>query len=84
MNCDVVNVKAIAPLVIQVQFKDGTVGKVQFKPSHLTGVFESLKDPEIFNQVHIEDGAVVWPGNLDLALDAMYQEIKNKGEWILH
>jgi hypothetical protein len=84
MNYDVVNVKPIAPLVIQVQFKDGTVGKVQFKPAHLTGVFESLKDPEIFNQVHIEHGAVVWPGNLELAPDAMYQEIKNKGEWILH
>lgn len=83
MEWDVIDVKLIAPLALKVQFADGTVGKVQFEPSHLTGVFEALKDPIIFQQAHIEDGAVVWPGNLDLAPDAMYQAIKTTGEWVL-
>lgn len=83
MKWDVVVVKAMAPLALHVQFADGTVGKVQFEPSHLTGVFEALKDPMVFQQAHIEDGAVVWPGYLDLAPDAMYQAIKSDGEWVL-
>lgn len=83
MEWDVIDVKLVAPLALKVQFADGTVGKVQFEPSHLTGVFEALKDPIIFQQAHIEDGAVVWPGNLDLAPDAMYQAIKTTGEWVL-
>ncbi len=84
MKWNVIEVKAIAPLSIHVTFSDGTSGKVQFKPSHLTGVFESLKDPEIFRQAFIENGAVTWPGNIDLAPDAMYLAIKNQGEWILN
>ena len=83
MKWDVIDVKPVAPLALKVQFSDGTEGKVQFEPSHLTGVFAALKDPIIFQQAHIEDGAVAWPGNLDLAPDAMYQAIKTTGELVL-
>ena len=83
MKWDVIDVKLIAPLALRVQFADGTVGRVQFEHSHLTGVFESLKDPLIFEQAHVSDGVVTWPGDLDLAPDAMYQEIKSHGQWVL-
>jgi len=83
MEWDVIKVKTIAPLALQVQFSDGTVGNVQFEPSHLTGVFEALKDPAVFQQAHIDEGAVAWPGDLDLAPDAMYQAIKSHGVWVL-
>lgn len=83
MNWDVVHVETTAPLALQVQFADGTAGKVQFEPSHLTGVFVTLRDPAIFNQAYINHGAVTWPGNLELAPDAMYAAIKARGEWVL-
>ena len=38
---------------------------VQFEKSHLTDIFETLRDPFIFQQVHISDGAVAWPRDLD-------------------
>ena len=47
MDWQVVDVKTISPLSIQVTFADGTSGRVVFEASHLTGVFEILKDPEI-------------------------------------
>lgn len=78
-----VDVQVIAELRLQVRFADGVQGRVKFGPTHLTGVFEILKDPEIFNQVRLENGVVTWPGELDLAPDAMYGEIKAHGEWIL-
>ncbi|MCC7530990.1 MAG: DUF2442 domain-containing protein [Candidatus Melainabacteria bacterium] len=83
MNWDVVEVKVEAPLSLYVRFHDGTRGRVRFESSFLTGVFQALKDQSLFEQVHVDAGAVVWPGDLDLAPDAMYHEIKKQGEWVL-
>ena len=83
MNWNVVSVEALAPLQLAVRFQDGTQGTVRFEASHLRGVFAALKAPDFFRQVHIESGAVTWPGDLDLAPDAMYREIKRTGEWVL-
>ena len=83
MNWDVVAVEPVSALVLAVRFKDGTEGKVRFEASHLSGVFEALKAPEVFRQARVEGGAVTWPGEIDLAPDAMYREIKKFGEWVL-
>jgi len=47
------------------------------------GVFAALADPALFAQAYIEHGVVTWPGELDLAPDAMYAEVKQHGEWKL-
>ena len=83
MEWTVLEVEPKAPLTLAVRFADGTKGTVRFEPSHLNGVFEALSDPEVFRQVHVECGAVSWPGEIDLAPDAMYREIKRAGEWVL-
>ena len=62
---------------------DGLIGEVRFAPEHLTGVFEPLKDPDYFRKVYIDHGVVEWPGQIDLAPDAMYNEIKANGVWVL-
>jgi hypothetical protein len=33
--------------------------------------------------VRVVDGVVTWPGELDLAPDAMHLAIKDGGEWVL-
>lgn len=83
MYWDVTAVKPIEYLTLKVTFNDGLEGTVHFKPSHLTGVFESLKDKNYFDKVYINHGAVTWPGELDLAPDAMHTEIKKNGSWVL-
>ena len=83
MHWDVIEIKAEQNLALNVRFSDGTSGRVQFMAEHLTGVFEPLKDPQFFAQAFIDSGVVTWPGEVDLAPDAMYQEIKQHGEWIL-
>ena len=80
---DVTAVKVISHLSLQVQFADGLSGLVRFEPSHLTGVFAVLRDPTIFQQVSVLHGAVTWPGELDLAPDAMYDAIQQHQEWVL-
>jgi hypothetical protein len=83
MYWDVVDVKPLDSLGLYVRFADGLAGEVRFAPEHLTGVFEPLKNPAFFKQVYLDHGAVAWPGQIDLAPDAMYQEIKEKGVAVL-
>jgi len=47
------------------------------------GVFASLREPSMFEAVHVEPGAVTWPGEIDLAPDALYAAIKEKGGCVL-
>ena len=79
----VARVDATEDRTLLVRFLDGLSGVVRFEPTKFRGVFEVLKDPVVFRQVHVEYGAVTWPGGLDLAPDAMYEEIKAHGEWVL-
>jgi Protein of unknown function (DUF2442) len=42
-----------------------------------------LRDESLFRQVRTVLGAVTWPGDLDLAPDAMHRAIKEHGAWIV-
>jgi hypothetical protein len=69
-----------------VRFIDGVEGEVDMAQrvhSPRAGVFAALADPDVFAQVHVELGAVTWPGEIDLAPDAMHDEIEKNGIWIL-
>ena len=44
----------------------------------MTGVLSPLADPSFFEQVFIDSGAVAWPGEIDLAPDAMYATVANQ------
>lgn len=69
-----------------VRFEDGLAGTVDMAgliASTEAGVFANLRDPAVFEQARLEYGAVTWPGELDLAPDAMHEEIRQNGEWKL-
>jgi hypothetical protein len=76
MYWDVVAVKPEPDLCLFVRLEDGLSGRVRLREKDLTGVLARLRDPKFFQQVFIDYGAVAWPGDIDLAPDAMYQEIK--------
>lgn len=72
---------------LHVRFNDGTEGTVdmaRFLGSSRAGVFSTLRDEALFQQVRLKWGVVTWPGDLDLAPDAMYAAIKQRGEWVLY
>ncbi|MGZ9082178.1 MAG: DUF2442 domain-containing protein [Rhodoplanes sp.] len=82
----VADVQALPGYRLRVRFNDATEGEVDMsqliQASH-AGVFAALRDDALFRQVHVALGAVTWPGDLDLAPDAMYQAIRTRGGWIL-
>ena len=80
------SVEALDDYALRGRFLDGLEGVVRMAglvSSPNAGVFAQLADPERFAQVYLELGAVTWPGEIDLAPDAMYDEIKAHGEWVL-
>lgn len=72
---------------LSVRFNDGTEGTVVMSGlihSPNAGVFEALRDEKIFSKVTLHYGAVTWPGELDLAPDALYEAISRSGECVLN
>ena len=64
-----------------LRFNDGTEGEIdltEFLRSPRAGIFSSLLDKETFSRVRLEHGALIWPGELDIAPDALYREIREK------
>ena len=82
----VVSVRALPEYRLTVRFADGTEGEVDIsalvrRPD--AGVFAELADPIAFSRAYVLDGAVSWPGGQDLAPDAMHDEIKAAGRWVV-
>ncbi len=69
---------------LRVTFADGISGMVRFESSRFRDAFAPLREPKIFSDVKIEHGALTWlNGEIDLAPDAMYDQLKAHGEWRL-
>lgn len=76
------SVSVVGPLRLRVSFIDAIEGDVELAAlvkSEKAGVFEMLRDADVFNRVYIEHGAVTWPNGPDIAPDAMYRAIREHG-----
>ena len=78
MHWDVVEVKPEPQYCLFVRFKDGLTGRVRLQPEELTGALAPLLDQRFFERAFIEYGAVAWPGEIDLAPDAMYAQVASQ------
>jgi hypothetical protein len=75
MYWDIVEVTPEPDYNLYLRFADGVSGRVRIAPDKMTGVLAPLRVRRFFEQVFIDHGAVAWPGEIDLAPDAMYAEI---------
>jgi hypothetical protein len=80
MYWDVVEVRPEPDYNLLVRFADGVRGRVRISPEKMTGVLAPLRDLRFFEQVFIDHGAVAWPGEIDLAPDAMYEEVAKRSQ----
>jgi len=75
---DVVEVIPESDYCLFVRFKDGLSGRVRLRREDLTGSLEPLLETDFFRRVYIDSGAVAWPGNIDLAPDAMHAQLAHE------
>ena len=78
MHWDVVEVKAESGHRLFVRFTDGTSGKVQLHLSELSGDWHPSAILR-FERAFVDRGAVAWPGDIELAPDAIYEQVVKQG-----
>lgn len=71
-----------------VAFLDGTSGTVDMREVVFAAesdgtALEALREPDRFAEAEIVLGAVEWPNGTNLAPDAMHDEIRRHGRWVL-
>jgi len=69
-------VEVIGDHLLRLSFEDGTVGDVDFRGHEWRGVLAPLRDPVAFARVSVDPqlGTIVWPGDLDMAPEPLYEE----------
>jgi hypothetical protein len=80
----VTEVEALPEYRLRVAFADGLTGMLDMSGlvhSAKAGIFAALADPSLFAKVTFNYGAVAWPGELDLAPDAMHAAIQEHKVW---
>lgn len=73
----IVEVEPRAGYRIWIRFEDGTAGEVDLSDLVGKGVFRRWQDEGEFRKVRVdaETGTVTWPGEIDLAPDALYRDV---------
>ena len=70
----VVNVKTKDNYVLYLKFDNGEQGWMDMKPFLNYGVFQKLKDLNIFQQVRIKFDTVEWDCGVDLDPEYVYEK----------
>ncbi|MGI8886532.1 MAG: DUF2442 domain-containing protein [Gaiellaceae bacterium] len=62
------------PYMVRVVFADGEVRDVDIEPLLEGVVFRALRDPEVFQEVRVDEynETIVWPNGADLDPDVLY------------
>ncbi len=71
---NVVQARCLTNFDVELAFNDGRRGVANLAPALHGPVFEPLKDPELFAQLHVDGelGTIVWPNGADLAPEYLY------------
>jgi hypothetical protein len=79
MNPRVKTVKPNTDYTLTITFTNGEVRRFDVRPYLDKGIFQDLKNPEIFNSVRPFWGSVQWRGGQDFCPDTLYQESEPVG-----
>lgn len=71
----ITDMEQVGTYSLRVTFNDGTTKRVNLRPLLWGEVFESLRDPDRFSEVYLDEkmGTVAWPNGADFAPEALYE-----------
>ena len=73
LSMKVVQAKPLGDHRLHLRFENGREGEVDLSSWVGQGVFSAWRKPEVFAQVNITpEGAVAWPGGIDVCPDSLY------------
>jgi hypothetical protein len=73
MNPRVKSVDSLPGFKLSLAFTNAEHKIFDVKPYLSKGIFSALSDADIFKQVRPCNGSILWPGDLDLCPDTLYE-----------
>jgi hypothetical protein len=72
MLLDVVHVEPLSEYKLSLEFENHEKRIFDVTPYLEMGVFRQLKDKSIFSRAFFDGGTVMWPGEIDIAPETLY------------
>jgi len=70
---DVVKVEVQSDYKLLLEFENGEKRMFDMRPYMEKKPFIQLKGSPLFSKASVENGTVVWPGNIDIAPETLYE-----------
>lgn len=74
MLIDVIDAKTQADFQLMIEFRNGEKRRFDMRPLLEMKPWNRIASPELFNRFRVECGTVVWPGNIDIAPETLYDD----------
>lgn len=72
MLLDVITVEPLSDFKLKLKFENNEVRIFDMKPLLEKKPFTILKDWNLYKTVRVENGTIVWPGDIDIAPETLY------------
>jgi len=78
MKYHIVEARYVGGYVVWLRFRDGTAGDIDLESVLEGPIFESLRDPKVFQQfaIHPEFHTLVWANGADIAPEFLHDNIR--------
>lgn len=74
MLIDVISVRVLPEFQLDLEFKNGERRKFDMRPLLLMKPWSRVATQVLFDRVRVDYGTVVWPGEIDIAPETLYED----------
>jgi len=74
MLCNVISVSTTPDFQIDLQYENGERRRFDMRPLLQVKPWDRIAAPALFLRASVEYGTVVWPGDIDIAPETLYED----------